>query len=360
LYVLSIEVLAANIRAAPGITGVFLPQSLEQFKCSGYADDTTIAPTTDESIEETFAVYAKFEQASGARLNRGKSKGMWLGSWKQRTDTPFGIQWVKQLPLLGATFSAGDYSAPTFEPAVVKLEKRLSDWSGRKLSFQGKATIINSLALSQIWHLCHVFPVPKWAVKRINKAVWSFFWSGKRDLVKRKVVCLPKSKGGFGVVDFELKADAFALQWLKRFFAAGRAKWKSFFSYFISASLGCEPREALLSSFSRRQMRSLPEFYQIIFRVWQSLDGGLAGDELSIVATSASPLAVERLSSRNVYLISQNSLNSQPHCIAKYEPQYGPLHWPQTWSQLHLCPFDRLVIDLNWQIAHGVLYTAPG
>ncbi len=169
LYVLSIEVLAANIRSAPGITGVFLPHSLEQFKCSGYADDTTIAATSDESIEETFAVYSKFEHASGARLNRGKSKGMWLGSWKQRTDAPFGLQWVKQLPLLGATFSAGDYSEPTWEPATAKLEKRLSDWSGRKLSFQGKATIINSLALSQIWHLCHVFPVPKWAAKRINK-----------------------------------------------------------------------------------------------------------------------------------------------------------------------------------------------
>ncbi len=35
------------------------------------------------SIEETFAVHSKFEQASGARLNRGKSKGMWLGTWKQ-------------------------------------------------------------------------------------------------------------------------------------------------------------------------------------------------------------------------------------------------------------------------------------
>ena len=354
LHVLSIEVLAANIRAAPGITGVSLPPSIEQFKCSGYADDTTIAPTTDESIEETFAVYSKFEKASGARLNRGKSKGMWLGSWKRRTDTPFGIQWVQQLPLIGATFSAADYSEPTWGPAVVKLEKRLSDWSGRKLSLQGKTVIINTLALSQIWHLCHVFPVPKWAVKRINKAVWSFFWSGKRDLVARKVVCLPKSKGGFGVIDFQLKADAFALQWVKRFFTAAHGKWKDFF---VSASLGCEPHEALLSSFSRRQLSSLPEFYQIVFRVWTSLDGGLAGDDLCIAATSASPLAVERMSSRNVYQLAQNRLNIQPHCLAKYEPQYGPLHWPQSWIQLHLCPFDRIVIDLNWQIAHGVLYT---
>ena len=156
---------------------------------------------------------------------------------------------------------------------MVKLEKRLSDWSGCKLSFQGKATVINSLALSQIWHLCHVFPVPKWAEKRINKAVWSFFWSGKHDLVKRKVVCLPKSKGGFRVIDFLLKADAFALQWVKRFFAAGCSKWKNFFTFFVSAALGCEPREALSTSFSHHQLSSLPEFYRIIFQVWQSLDG---------------------------------------------------------------------------------------
>ncbi len=123
LYVLLIEVLAANIRSAPGITGVFLPQSLEQFKCSGYADDTTIAATSDESTEEIFAVYCKFEHTSGARLNHGKLKGMWLGSWKQHTDAPFGLQWVKQLPLLGATFCAGNYSELTWEPATAKLEK---------------------------------------------------------------------------------------------------------------------------------------------------------------------------------------------------------------------------------------------
>ena len=144
---------------------------MDPCKCSGYADDTTVAVTNDESIEETFNVYNKFERASGARLNRGKSKGMWAGSWKDRQDTPYGLQWVKQLPLLGATFSVGDYSTPTWEPAVSNLESRLSAWAGRQLSFQGKTVVINSLALSQVWHLCHVFPVPFWAGKRINTAV---------------------------------------------------------------------------------------------------------------------------------------------------------------------------------------------
>ena len=52
---------------------------------------------------------------------------------------------------------------------------------------------------------------------------------------------------------------------------------------------------------------------------------------------------------------SRNS--KKPHCIQKYLPIYCQLHWSQTWSQLHICDLDRKVIDLNWQIAHGVLYT---
>ena len=148
--------LAVCLRTSPKLTGIAFPNSLEEFRSTGYADDTTVAVTTDDSTEEVFSIYEKYERASGAKLHRGKSKGLW-----------------------GATFSDGDYTIPTREPAIVELEKRLTTWSGRQLSFQGKTVVINTLALSQIWHLCHVFQIPRWAEKRINKAIWSFFWLGK-------------------------------------------------------------------------------------------------------------------------------------------------------------------------------------
>ena len=95
-----------------------LLNSLEEYCCSGYADDTTVAACTDASIEETFSIYGQYEQASGVCLNRGKSKGTWAGSWKDRTDTPYGIQWVKDLPLLSATFTlairAGQHGSQPF------------------------------------------------------------------------------------------------------------------------------------------------------------------------------------------------------------------------------------------------------
>ena len=273
LYVITIEVLAVCLRTSPKLMGIALPNSLEELRNTGYADDTTVAVTTGDSIKEVFVIYAKYERASGAKLNRGKSKGLWAGSWKDRTDAPHGLRWVKQLPLLGATFSVGDYTIPTWEPAIAKLEKRLTAWSGRQLSFQGKTVVINTLALSQIWHLCHVFKIPSWAEKRVNKAIWSFFWSGKRDLVARTTVTLPKSQGGFGVVNFPLKAEAFAAQWIKRFFAPSRSKWKSFFIYFVT-SFNLQPRAALLRTQPRHLVETLPTFYQLLFKVWRALDGG--------------------------------------------------------------------------------------
>ena len=101
--------LACSITTSPDIEGVPLPGGGRVFKCSGYADDTSIVATTDASMQATFDIYAQYERASGAKLNRGKSKGLWLGAWKDWQDTPFGIKWVKELSLLGATISAGDH-----------------------------------------------------------------------------------------------------------------------------------------------------------------------------------------------------------------------------------------------------------
>ena len=119
-----------------------------------------------------------------------------------------------------------------------------------------------------------------------------------------------------------------------------------------------QPRNALLSEYYRQQMKQLPAFYQTIHRVWRTLGGGVVnGDVLSLNASSDIPLPLDQISSRNTYALLQARHTKEPHCIQKYLPIYGQLHWSQTWRQLHICDLDRKVIDLNWQIAHGVLYT---
>ena len=135
------------------------------------------------------------------------------------------------------------------------------------------------------------------------------------------------------------------------------SKWKSFFVYLVFCSFNLQPGAALLTV-QPRHLVALPTFYQLLFKVCRALDGGeVNGGVLSILAFSDAPIPLERVSSRNTYEQLRSRRYKQPHYISKFLPTYSPLHWPQAWSQQHICDLDHKIIDLNWQIAHGILYT---
>jgi len=48
----------------------------------------------------------------------------------------------------------------------------------------------------------------------------------------------------------------------------------------------------------------------------------------------------------------------RPSLCWQIPPYYPNIDWLSTWRSLFFLPLDRRVIDLNWKIAHGVLYTA--
>ena len=70
LYVITMEVLAANVRAHPYIRGLKLPRIPRPLPVlSLYADDTSVIVTSDLAIISVFEVYGGFEKGSGAKLN---------------------------------------------------------------------------------------------------------------------------------------------------------------------------------------------------------------------------------------------------------------------------------------------------
>ena len=85
------------------------------------------------------------------------------------------------------------------------VDNVLKSWRARSLSFRGKSLVINALALSRIWYVASLIHMPPWVLRELSSLVFSFFWSGKRDLVSRPVVIQPSVLGGFSVVDVSLK-----------------------------------------------------------------------------------------------------------------------------------------------------------
>ena len=41
-------------------------------------------------------VLNKFEIATNAKINQDKTKVLWIGEWKHRTDTPLGLKWTNK------------------------------------------------------------------------------------------------------------------------------------------------------------------------------------------------------------------------------------------------------------------------
>ena len=76
-----------------------------------------------EVIEDLTA----FEQASGAKVNHGKTKGLWVGAWKNRTDTPLNIKWTnKNVETLGVYFGNANPAGETFDIRSMNYWKQIS------------------------------------------------------------------------------------------------------------------------------------------------------------------------------------------------------------------------------------------
>ena len=133
---------------------------------------------------------------------------MWLGAWRKRTDTPFNLNWVHKMKLLGIWFGDIDTEHDNWKLKLEKLEKCLNLWKLRSLSLVGKTLIINLLGASKLWHLAKIFRIPKWVISEYNKLVWPFLWGSRIETVSRKNCYNSINNRGLNVIDFSLKGQA--------------------------------------------------------------------------------------------------------------------------------------------------------
>jgi hypothetical protein len=102
-----------------------------------------------------------------------------------------------------------------------KIGAKLPGWKGRLLSTVGRETLVKTVLSSQpIYHLT-AFPEQKWLIKRINRLRRNFLrgetpdkFYGGHSIINWSTTCLPKVKGGLGVLDLEHFARALRLRWL--------------------------------------------------------------------------------------------------------------------------------------------------
>ena len=119
-------------------------------------------------------------------------------------------------------------------PTIRKIKLLLNFWCRRKLTLNGKVTVINSLATSAIWYLSNLIELPNKYAKQIDTMIFYFIWSHKNHLISKEQLQLPKELGGMGVVNVRLKIKAQRIKFITRLLnAEGEGLWKSLAEHFL-------------------------------------------------------------------------------------------------------------------------------
>jgi hypothetical protein len=105
-------------------------------------------------------------------------------------------------------------------------------WKNRKLTLFGKCSIINTLALTQLYYSAIILNYPNAETfENIQKLIFNFIW-GKRDRIERNTLIGNIADGGIGIVDVESKFKSLKAMWIKRL-SENKSTIKIFFESII-------------------------------------------------------------------------------------------------------------------------------
>ena len=214
LYVLVIEILALQIRKNQNIVGFHVGG--EKIVSMHYADDATITITQNRCFKEVIKELNDYEAATGAKINISKTKGLWVGKWKNRSDKPMNIEWTnKNVRSLGIYFGNLNPEKQTFGEILTKIEKSLNYWKQFRLSIFAKARVIEIFHASKLWYAATFYNIPQDIENHIQTLFWNYihFPNENRTVCKSEMQKL-RQHGGVKVINITCKTDSSRIRWL--------------------------------------------------------------------------------------------------------------------------------------------------
>ena len=182
----------------------------------GYADDTNVFITNEESLIELEKLVSLFENATGAILNRNnKTKIFGTGKWGSREQWP--ITWLKverQYFYTLGVYHSNRYALTidkNWSNCVSAIRSHKQMLNNRKLTLFQRVTYANSCMLSKIWYITHIYPLTQNYAKEINKIIFLYIWNGSYEPIRRNTVYRPRQEGGLGVINCLVKSQVILL-----------------------------------------------------------------------------------------------------------------------------------------------------
>ena len=235
LFIISLEPFLTKIRNNKGIKGYKLTNGTIT-KQIAYADDVSLMINNAEEIRETFREFKRYGDVSGAKINIAKTEILQIGNHSQNNIPENYIKYIKpEIKILGLITAKTNMYKANYDKAANTIEKLSNFWKTRQLTLYGKALIINTNLLSQIWYkmrpLPHISPAQ---TKKINAIIFKFLWyPNPIENTNRQTLRLPIDKGCLNIMDIELRAQAYILQQIPLVLNSQTPKpWMILFGYY--------------------------------------------------------------------------------------------------------------------------------
>lgn len=338
LYVLCFETFANKIRNSGEIKGLKLPGSKLELKLSMYADDSTGIFTSETSIQYFFYYIKLFGKVSGSKINYNKSKGMFLGKWKNRSDHPFGISWVKYHKILGYVFGFNFSVDDIWANLFLKFDQTLNLWKNRKLSFKGKSTVLNSLCLSKLLYYSTANIVPSHYQTLLQRSMFRYIWNSKYEPLARKTLYLHFHDGGLKVPNMKLKCQSLYLVHLQKLICNSEAKWTYFAKYWIGLQL--RQFNPLLGSNSFPHSDTVSPFYEECLVV------------LKMFVDIYPDFEFGNSTSKIFYNLLLATVTDKP----KIQTICPTVNFKSIWENIYLPCIDPSVRNIMYRLSHDIVY----
>lgn len=338
LYVLCLEPLAKKIQDNLSIKGILVPGGQFECKMSLYADDNTSILTDDSSIKNFFSEVELYQKMSGSKINYRKSNGLYLGKWKNRSDQPFGISWVRNCKLLGYHFGYDLNIDNIWSRLFLKFSRTLNLHSKKNISFKGKSTVLNSLAFSNILYYITGNILPTHYINMFQKAAFKFIWNSAYEPVSRKTLYLPLKEGGLNIPNIELKWHSLLLSHLQKIIANNQAPWVYFAKYWIGLNLR-KFNSNLANNNYPHSTEYIPKFYKSCLKVFHE------------ISTLSPKIAFGNIPTRKFYNIMLDK-DFQLKC-GRLFPQ---INFPNVFSNIFSNSIDPCHRNICYRLAHDVVF----
>lgn len=238
LFNLAIEPLLRAIMDDDSFQGVQLntaPQdsmplpSLPALKCQAYADDIMVFLSNPQDLARLQLHLNRYQLSSNAKLNAHKSQAISLSGqpqpeWNQTLEqagfpTCHDRTWSSAVVYLGYPLASSKRQLDVYLDKLLSSVRSLChDFSDRQLSVRGRATILNMLILSTIWHTLRLVGAPSSFFRSLRACMGGFLMHKMFPRVSLQKLCQPLEFGGLGILDPEKQQGALQLRWLDPLF----------------------------------------------------------------------------------------------------------------------------------------------